>query len=283
MGISATFVLLDNGSLRPAATLALRQTAAAFAARVGREVVPVSLLHSHKIPAEELGGAPAEILGPWLRRRLEAGEREFVIVPYFLGPSRALSEYLPERVAKLREQWPDLVVRVAPALGEGGAVAVDRLAAVAEERTRAVLARRADRAEQVAVAVVDHGSPEPKVAAVRDAVAARLRERLGAVVRAVAPCSMERREGDAYAFADPLLAALLAQPPFSAGEVIAAMLFLSPGRHAGPEGDVAQICRAAETAQPGLHVTMTDLLGGHPALVELLAERLEQGLRATPL
>ena len=84
-------------------------------------------------------------------------------------------------------------------------------------------------------------------------------------------------------FPNPLLAALLVQEPFDRGDVIAAMLFLSPGRHAGPEGDVAQICRAAEATRPGLRVTMTELLGGHPALIELLAKRLDQGLGATPL
>lgn len=280
---TTAFALLDNGSLKPAATLALRRTAAALAERVGRTVAPVSLLHSGKIPAEELGGVAAETFGPWAKRCAAAGARELVVVPYFLGPSRALTEYLPERAAKLRETWPELVVRVAPALGEGGADAIDHLAGVLEERTRAELARRPVGAERAAVAVVDHGSPEPKVTAVRDAVAARLRERLGAAVRAVAPCSMERREGAEYAFADPLLAALLAREPFARGEVIAAMLFLSPGRHAGPEGDVAQICRAAEATRPGLRVTMTELLGGHPVLIELLAERLDQGLGATPL
>ncbi|HLP02892.1 MAG TPA: CbiX/SirB N-terminal domain-containing protein, partial [Opitutaceae bacterium] len=159
------------------------------------------------------------------------------------------------------------------------------LAGVLEKRVRATLAERESAgaaAERPAVAVVDHGSPEPKVTAVRDAVAARLRERLGDAVRAVAPCSMERREGEEYAFADPLLAALLRRAPFDAGAVIVAMLFLSPGRHAGPEGDVAQICRAAEAERPALRATMTDLLGGDPAVLELLAERLEQGLRAIP-
>ncbi|HLP10149.1 MAG TPA: CbiX/SirB N-terminal domain-containing protein, partial [Opitutaceae bacterium] len=77
--------------------------------------------------------------------------------------------------------------------------------------------------------------------------------------------------------------ALLRRAPFDAGAVVIAMLFLSPGRHAGAEGDVAQLCRAAEAEQPGLAATMTDLLGGDPAVLELLAERLEQGLRATPL
>jgi hypothetical protein len=276
--------LLDNGSLRPAATLALRRVAAALSARTGRAVAPVSLLHSHKIPAAELDGEPAVLLERWLRHEAEAGRREYVVVPYFLGPSRALTEYLPERMAKLRATWPDLAMRLGPALG-GGDDAPDRLAGVLEDRVRVEMARLAGTSgvESPVVAVVDHGSPEPKVTAVRDAVAARLRERLGAAVRAVEPCSMERREGAEFGFSDPLLATLLRREPFNVGGVIVAMLFLAPGRHAGPGGDVAQICRAAEAEQPGLRATMTDLLGGDPAVIELLAERLEQGLRATPL
>lgn len=274
--------LLDNGSLKPAATRALRRAAAALAAQSGRAVAPVSLLHSHKIPAAELDGVPAELLERWLRRLAAEGRREFLVVPYFLGPSRALTEYLPERVAKLRATWPDLVVRVAPALGEG-AEGIAALADVLESRVRERLAAAAAGVGATpAVAVVDHGSPEPKVTAVRDAVAARLRERLSDAVRAVAPCSMERREGDEYAFADPLLATLLRQPPFDGGPVIVALLFLSPGRHAGPEGDVAQICAAAEAERPGLHTRPTELLGGHPRLQALLAARLDQALRLTP-
>lgn len=271
-------VLLDNGSLRPAAVRALRATALALAERTGREVAAVSLLHSHKIPAAELDGVPAPSIEPWLKTQGEAGAREFLVVPYFLGPSRALTEYLPARVAKLRAIWPDLVVRVADPLGAGGECAIDQLAAVLEERVRAELARRPGGDERPAVAMVDHGSPEPKVTAVRDAVAARLRARLGAAVRAVAPCSMERREGEEFAFSDPLLAALFDRAPFDRGAVIVAMLFLSPGRHAGPAGDVAAICREAEARHPGLRATMTELLGGHPALVAMLAERLAAAL-----
>ena len=271
-------VLLDNGSLRPAAVLALRATATGLALRTGHTVTALSLLHSHKIPAGELGGTEAPIIEPWLKTQAAAGWREFLVVPYFLGPSRALTEYLPARVAKLQALWPDLSVRVAEPLGSGDHAAA-RLAAVLEDRVRAELRRLPPGSQRPAVAVVDHGSPEPKVAAVRDAVAAQLRMRLGAEVRAVEPCSMERREGDEFAFTDPLLAALLDRAPFDTGTVFVAMLFLSPGRHAGPEGDVATICRAAEASHPGLLVTMTDLLGGHPALLELLTERMAAALR----
>jgi sirohydrochlorin ferrochelatase len=59
---------------------------------------------------------PAEILEPALARRLAGGATDFVIVPLFFGPSRALTDYLPERVAHLRETHPALRVRVAAPL-----------------------------------------------------------------------------------------------------------------------------------------------------------------------
>jgi sirohydrochlorin ferrochelatase len=276
-----SIVLLDNGSLRPAAVLALRCAAAALMKRTGLAVAPVSLLHSHKIPDDELAGQSALIFEPWLRSRAEAGLREFLIVPYFLGPSRALTEYLLARVENLRGRWPDLDVRIADPLGVGGAESLGKLAAILEDRVRSELLRLTSAGERPAVAMVDHGSPEPKVAAVRNAVAADLRKRLGNAVRVVEPCSMERREGDKYAFTDPLLAALLDRPQFDHGSVIVPMFFLSPGRHAGPDGDVARICHEAEARHVNLHVTMTELLGGHPALLEMLADRLTAALRSS--
>jgi sirohydrochlorin ferrochelatase len=199
----------------------------------------------------------------------EAGRNDLVVLPYFLGPSQAVTGYLPERVEKLRTTMPGLRVRLGPVLAEATSDAEEQLAGVLEDRVRDVLARAG--LPQAAVAVVDHGSPEPRVAAVRDSVATRLRHRLGGTAVAVEPCSMERREGPEYAFADPLLSALLGRPPFDRGDVVAAMMFLSPGRHAGPDGDVAQICQEAQNRLPDLRVTMTDLLGGHPAILELLA------------
>jgi sirohydrochlorin ferrochelatase len=84
---------------------------------------------------------------------------------------------------------------------------------------------------------------------------------------------MERRPGAAYAFNEPLLATLLATPPWSSGPVIVAQLFLLPGRHAGPGGDVERICQRARKNFPSLRTRRTRLLGGHPALVEILADR----------
>jgi len=257
-------ILMDNGSLEPAATLGLRKLAAKLAERIGRRVEPISLLHSSGVPAEKLGGTPAEILEPALDRRLTAGQNEFLIVPLFFGPSGALTDYLPGRLAHLRINHPVLNVKLAAPLFEPGD---DRLARILADQVRAA-GSTAQR-----VALVDHGSPARAVTALRNELAKQLGALLGPDF-SVAASSMERREGAAYDFCAPLLAGLLRQPGWNSEDVTVAMQFLLPGRHAGPAGDVATICRAAETASGGaLRTTMTGLVGEHPLLVDILADR----------
>lgn len=257
-------ILVDNGSLEPAATLGLRRLATQLGERIGQTVEPISLLHSSGVPAEKLAGIPAEILEPALGRRLAAGQTEFVIVPLFFGPSGALTDYLPARLAHLRTQHPALKAQVAAPLFSLGD---DRLARILADQVRATgsASRR--------VALVDHGSPARAVTDVRNELACQLSGQLGPDYQ-VAAASMERRESAAYDFCEPLLAKLLRSPDWNSGDVIVAMQFLLPGRHAGPNGDVAEICREAEAASASaLRTTMTDLVGTHPLLVEILADR----------
>lgn len=264
-------LLLDNGSLAPAATLRLRELAAALAARIGEAVEPVSLLHSSAIPVAELGGVPAEIFEPAVARRATEGRRDFVVVPLFFGPSRALTDYLPDRVAALRAKWPDLRVRLAPTLFQEGD---NRLASIFVDHLTA------DESVQ-RVAFVDHGSPAPQVTAVREALVAQVRAMLDSSVEIVG-CCMERRPGAEFDFNGPLLADLLARGEWSRGPVTVAMQFLLPGRHAGPEGDVAQICRAARERAPQLVTRLTPLVGEHPRLLEILVERWASRQDASP-
>lgn len=254
--------LMDNGSLEPAATLRLRELAAALAGAIGERVEPISLLHASAIPAERLGGVAAEIFEPAVARRAAQGRRRFLVVPLFFGPSRALTEYLPGRVGHLRRSAPGLEVRVAAPLF---ADHDPRLAEIIAEHVKA--AGPAGR-----VALVDHGSPVRAVTEVRNRLAAQLQALLGGDVK-VAPASMERRPEAEFAFGEPLLESLLTMPGWNAGEVTVAMQFLLPGRHAGPDGDVAQICRRAEAASRGLRTRMTRLVAEHPRLVDILADR----------
>ena len=273
-------LLMDNGSLAPAATLCLRETAARLGAALKHSVEPVSLLHSSAIPPDQLAGIPAETLEPALRHRVKDGRSHFVIVPFFFGPSGALLDYLPTRVRQLKTGHPGLNVRLAPPLVDMNAPRDERIAAILEERVRAVMARCST---LPSVILVDHGSPTRNVTEVRNHVASQLRARLGRDVRQVIAASMERRPGPEYAFNEPLLERALDQTEFSRGTVIVALLFLSPGRHAGPDGDIAQICRAAEQRHPGLRIFTTDPLGSHPALISILSERAQAGLTSVPL
>ncbi|MCP1328725.1 sirohydrochlorin chelatase, partial [Halomonas sp. 707D4] len=88
--------------------------------------------------------------------------------------------------------------------------------------------------------------------------------------------SMERREGDAYRFNEPLLENLLESVEFRDATVVVALLFLSPGRHAGDGGDIAEICREARTRHPRLRVITTRLVGEHDGIVDILATRFRQ-------
>ncbi|MDP0502010.1 MAG: CbiX/SirB N-terminal domain-containing protein [Verrucomicrobiota bacterium JB022] len=262
--------LIDNGSLRPDSVLNLRAVAAALSERVGHEVLPVSMLHSSKIDPALLGGEEALVWERQTKRAIEAGERDFYLIPFFFGPTGAINDYLPERLAKLRERYGDIRVQVAPFLFDP---AQPDLAEILAARVREVQQREGLR--DVPLALCDHGSPKIEVAAVRDQVAQQLTDILG---HQVVGCSMERREGPEYDFNEPLLARLLRQPGFHDGPVIVSLLFLSPGRHAGEGGDVATICAEAQAEYPRLQTYRTDLVGTHPAIVDLLAKRYRAGL-----
>jgi hypothetical protein len=257
-------LLVDNGSLEPASILALRGVAAKLSQRIGQPVQPVSLLHSSGVPADKIGGVAAEILEPALERRLGIGLEDFLILPLFFGPSGALTDYLPARLAHLRGKHRHLNVAMAAPLYQP---TDERLARILADHVRSVAgpARR--------VALVDHGSPAQVVIDVRNALAGQLASLLARDF-IVAAASMERREGPAYDFCEPLLAGLLRSRGWNSGDIVVAMQFLLPGRHAGPHGDVAAICNAAREASGGaLRTVMTPLVAEHPLLIDILADR----------
>jgi hypothetical protein len=266
-----TCFLFDNGSLRAAATLSLRRLAHALTEAIGVEVRAVSLLHSSGVDPAELGDTPAELLEPALLKFARAGGRDAVLLPLFFGPSAALTEYVPARVAAVQRQVPGLQVRLARWLVEPGDESGPLVAEMLETGVRAIIAAHGLTGPKVLL--TDHGSPQPAVAAVRDLLGSLLRERLGATVSTVGVASMERRAGDEYRFNEPLLESALRRPPFDEGDVVVALQFLQPGRHAGPDGDIAQICAAVRRERPGLRTFMTPLLAEDPRLLELLARR----------
>ncbi|WP_295451052.1 CbiX/SirB N-terminal domain-containing protein [uncultured Thiodictyon sp.] len=265
-------LLIDNGSSRPESTLALRALARSLGDLSGRLVHPVSLLHADRIAAHTVGGQPADTLEPWLRRALAAGRRDFLLVPLWFGPSRALTEFIPTLALELKRDYGPLRLRCARELCPlpGGEL---RLVDILFDHLRATAAAQGCPLRRLIL--VDHGSPRPEVTAVRNWLAAKLRDRLGPDMQ-LYEAAMERRAGVDYDFngerLEGVLQHLAAADPTS--PVILPLLFLSPGHHAGPGGDLAAICGRVQSAVPGFRVYPTQVVGTHPALIEILAERM---------
>lgn len=272
MNSATPFLLVDNGSLRPSAALNLRKLARSLAALTGECCLPASLLHSSKIPPEALHGEPALTWERWMKRLLTDGHRAFCVVPVFIGPTAAILEYMPQRIRALKERFGPFAIQHTPFVFPGFADDFSDLLAILRQRIEATLATLSG--PPPTVALVDHGSPQAAVAQVRNFLAGALHQLLAPSVRAVIPCSMESRDGSDYAFNQPLLKSVLENPKLASGDVIVAMLFLQPGRHAGDGGDVATICANAVAHNPTLRPHRTALIATHPNFPHLLARRI---------
>lgn len=287
--------LVDNGSLEPAAHVQLRALATALSERAGVEVHAVSWKHSDRIPSDRLSAigdqrsalsdqlsasgssllapssqhsAPALTLTPFVRARFAAGEREFLFVPFFISPQGAIGSTLRGDLEALRAELGAFSFAFTAGLADRGAVPAIVADRIRETITSGALARPA-------VVVVDHGGPSAVSAALRDRLAAEVRALLGGAVGLLVAASMEGAHG-------PHLADILRSPEFSRGEVVVAPLFLAPGRHAGADGDLAQIARAAAADCPALRCHFTALVGSHPRAVAELALALRAALAEFP-
>lgn len=263
--------LVDNGSLKPGATLKLRQLATALGERCGHEVDAISLQHAHKIPEQELDQQCALILPEYLKHGLETGCREYIILPLFFGLSRAITSLIPEQKKQLEQQYGEFELTIADVLfplphGD------EHLAQILFDNINKV----SDPATPLKhVVLVDHGSPSPAVTEVREKVAGGLKALLGDQVE-LDQAVMERRKGRQYDFNGPLLEDYLHER-YDTGQrqVVVSMMFLLPGRHAGEGGDIKTICGNFMQHHPPFDIKITPLVGDNPLLIELLASRLK--------
>lgn len=264
-----TVALIDNGSLEPAATRNLRVVAASISAAVEVPVMPISWKHSDRIPLEALDGDPAgTTLAPFMQTQLAAGERQFVFVPFFISAQGAIGSALRGDLEIFRTPETPFELTFTRSLADSGVIAQ-----IVASRVRSTIALAA--LDHPPVIVVDHGGPSPASAKLRDQIADEVCLLLGGDVGTVAAASME---GEDHPHNRPLLVDQLRTPGFDRGDLVVALLFLSPGRHAGAGGDVARICGAAEDAAPELRCHLTDLVGTHPLAADTLAAALRDTL-----
>jgi len=248
--------LIDNGSLEAGAHRKLRLLAAELSRRTGVEVQAVSWKHSDRAAVAELGGVPGEVLATFVHRHVAAGHRDFRFVPFFISSQGAIGTALRRDLEELSRQAGGLKFDFTRGLAEAGV-----LPAILADRVRATEVDANLRGAPVIV--VDHGGPSAESARLRDAIAAEVSRLLRRPVR---PGSMEGAH-------PPLLADLLAEPEFAGRDVVVAQLFLAPGRHAGPGGDIEEICRSSAA-----RCHRTALAGDHPLAAEALADAIRSSL-----
>jgi len=280
-----TLLLVDNGSIKPAATLQLRKIAVKLGELTNQKIHPVSLQHADVVLAE------------FLREQLEQGKRDFIILPLFFGKSRALTKFIPDVQAELEEAFGEFKLKIADTLfpfpqtdARLADIIFDNIQTVAqafsnskhssaeqERDTPPLLHSRAKVGGCTSlnnIVLVDHGSPSPQITAVRNAVAEEIQTKLGQETK-LEQAVMERREGKQYDFNGELLEDYLNKKA-QQGEAIAivALLFSLPGRHAGEGGDIEKICQSVMQRYPQFKIAITPLVGEHPLLLEILADRL---------
>lgn len=273
-------ILMDNGSHRAESTINLRRISKSLSQQINTEVHPVSLLHSTKVNPSELEGKKAEILEPFIKSKCEKGVDSFFIIPFFFGQSAALKDYLPERGKDIKSKWQKTEIKLAPTLVK----IEDKNDYCVSNIIRELVLEKIEEKnlKNPHVTLVDHGTPVKEVNQVRNHISQQLTEILNGRVAQVKASSMERREGKEYEFNEPLLENLLGQNDFIQ-DVVLAMLFISPGRHAGTGGDIDKICQSAESKCNTLRTFKSKLFAMHPKVIDLLASRYKEGLESFPI
>ncbi|MBW9261850.1 MAG: cobalamin biosynthesis protein CbiX [Candidatus Thiodiazotropha sp. (ex. Lucinisca nassula)] len=269
-----TILLADNGSKRADSVINLRRLAKQLSNLSNHQVFPVSLQHADKIPTELLNGEAAEILTTFLSDKLKQGETEFILIPLFFGRSLALTSFIPQQLEKLRAEYGPFKLTLAEELyplpqGE------PRVAMILHQQLQIT---NQGRPPQLVI-LVDHGSPLPEVSEVRKRVCADLRQQLAPGIE-LQQAVMERRKGNEYDFNGQLLSEQLEKIARSRPNIRIdlALLFLSPGRHAGAGGDIESICQKLSGSHPGVLIRIAPLVGQHPGIGEILLDRLDSAL-----
>ncbi|GAB9468470.1 Nad-dependent epimerase/dehydratase [Globisporangium polare] len=288
-------VLANIGSLRPEPYLDVRQLSFRLSRSLRLPVVPCSFRFSNRIDASKLHGIAAKTFEMVLNEHLQQYSEqstEVVLLPLFFGNSSTLTDFLPDVLNKCwrnftndgaaRVNRPPLSLRLGGCLVDMANPADDRVAQILMEKVKALTAD-VPRSEDISVLVLDHGTPNKEVHEARELVGDQLRKLLEGQVKLVGTGCMERREGSEYDFNDPLLEVALEHYKITSGVLVVAILFLSQGRHAGANGDIEEILEGVKEKHPNVEIRITEPLGTHELLSEVLQDRYYQVLsRPTP-
>ncbi len=271
--IKPIILLTDNGSMRAQATLQLRHLAKKLGEKTGQLVYPVSLKHADRIPAERLNDLPAQIFHAFMSQQLEQGQRDFILLPLFFGKSKALTSFVPDEIATLKQQFGDFQLDIANViypLPKGETL----LTRIIDEHIQSTAGK--NNLPLKNIVLVDHGSPVPRVTEVRKHLAKTVQDDFGADYQ-IEQAVMERREDREYDFNGALLKDWLTHKA-DGGETSALviLMFFLAGRHAGEGGDIIEICDSVMKKYPDFQIAISPLITEHPLFLTILKKRLEE-------
>ncbi len=268
-------LLIDNGSVKPTSILAARLLASRVSSLIGLPVLHLACQHSDRVPAEALNGEPCLSWSDFLARERNRERKRYLVLPLFFGPSAAI-DIKARRVGKRYcDQNMGMVCEFALPLVDLDMPNDDGVARLVSDDVIDKL--DTERKDQSICVLVDHGSPRPEIGKCRDLVASQLAEILMPSGIRVIAASMERREGSAYAFNEPLLETVLDRLDLrTTKRVILAFMFFFPGRHAGPGGDIDSICSDSRFVKEGGEILKCALLGEQAGLADVIARRFFQ-------
>jgi len=265
------YFLIDNGSLRAGSILQMRKIATRLSRSSKCVIEPYGLMHSHKVDPAQLNGEPSQSMQEYLGGDKSEQVNEIRALPFFLGPSLAITDWLPENLAawQKRNSGARKYRILAPLYQKGD----NRLAEAMAELCLAKI--KNNDLQSPRVAMVDHGTPLPEVNQVRELVGEEMKRILDGQIAGFSTCAMERRPDPQYDFNNPLLETLLEQwHQEGVSEVVVSQFFLLPGRHAGPDGDLAEICQPF--TEKGMKIFRTENLGTHTLVEQILLDRIRQ-------
>jgi len=295
MSESVLIFLVDNGSVFRPSIDNLLHVASLLENAIGRKVIGVSCGFSDSVGGKLL----AQELDKLLHESINGDSEQLIglriiVVPFCISPGAVVQKMKRQLVSRgiyspgpliensssnssdrIKQKGISVVGR---ALYEEGSLDL-RIAEIAFERIEELIQR--EKIKNAIVIVVDHGSPQLQMARIRNCISGQISMLLAKCWKldedlkptSCYAASMERREGKEYQFGDPLLENLLVVEPFRSSNVIISMLFLSPGRHAGENGDIQQICEQAKNQNSSsFNYYLTDLLGTHSKVIDILKD-----------
>ena len=243
-------ILIGHGSLRSGSGAAMiRLAARAREAGVAPIVAAAFLNYS------------APDLASTLRRCVAQGARDVLVLPYFLVPGWFVASAVPRLLKKCRPDYPGVSLRIGPPFGAHPA-----LAELTRKRAAAALAEAAPgTAEQPALLMIAHGSPDPSANAPIEEVTELVRARGG--FADVTLCYL----GLNTPLVDDAIDAQIAR-----GQrlLVAVPYFLQLGGHVAE--DLPALIDAARARHPGATILLAEHLSYDPLLVEVIARRVQE-------